>query len=157
MLRKKIGPLQGADRFKASEYAYNTVIFAGIGDGVDVGAGANRGQIGVSSLPACQGIAYSVGSNRQSSRTALGGKPCAGLEVSGRENDTSDDGWLGRGDLRELVDFRLQSLLIDFEIHVKLVSTRRQRMSVPILVDQILGRHFPYGTEPLRTPWAHPD
>jgi len=119
MLRAEIGPLQGADRFKCSEYAHNTVIFAGVGDGVDVGTRPNRRQIGVSSLPAGKGIAYGVGSQRQASLAAFGAKPRARFEVGRSKDHAGNDGRRGCGDLGELVDFRLQSLLIDFEIHVR--------------------------------------
>src|SRR5262249_36463147 len=114
MLRAEIGPPQGADRFQPSEYAHNTVIFAGVGDGVDVGTRPNRRQIGVSSLPASKGIAYGVGSQRQASLAAFGAKPSARCKVGRSKDHASDDGRRGCGDLCEFVDLRLQSLLIDF-------------------------------------------
>src|ERR1700722_7361436 len=49
--------LERADSFKAAENADGAVIHAGVGDGVDVGAGGDGGQIGLGAGPAEEGVA----------------------------------------------------------------------------------------------------
>jgi hypothetical protein len=105
--------LQGTNGFEGAQNAYRAVIFSGIGDGVNMGASANRGGGGIASLPADERVADGIGADGQPGFLAFSGKPGASTEISGRKNDTGDDGRLGFGDLREFVDFRLQTALID--------------------------------------------
>ena len=52
--------LQNADGFEAAEHADAAVVEAGIGNGVDVGAGADGRQVRFGALPAGEGVADGV-------------------------------------------------------------------------------------------------
>ena len=58
--------LQDADGFEAAEHADASVIEAGIGNGVDVRAGADGRKVWIAALPAREGVANGVFAARES-------------------------------------------------------------------------------------------
>ena len=103
--------LEGADGFEAAENADGAVVHAGVGDGVDVRAGGDGGQIGLGADPAEEGVADSVFADDEAFGFGEALEPCAGAEIVGREDDAGDGGAFGGrldggegGERVELVD-----------------------------------------------------
>ena len=84
--------LEGADGFEAAEDADGAVVHAGVGDGVDMGAGGDRGEIRFGAEPADEEVADGVLADLEVFRGGEFFEPCACTEVVGREDDAGDGG-----------------------------------------------------------------
>ena len=87
--------LEGADGLEAAEDADGAVVHAGVGDGVDVGAGGDGGEIGLGADPAKEGVADGVFADGEACVLGEPLEPGAGAEIVGREDDAGDGGARG--------------------------------------------------------------
>ena len=87
--------LEGADGFEAAEHADGAVVHAGVGDGVDVRAGGDGGEIGLGAGPAEEGVADGVFTDVEAFVLGEFAQPGARAEVVGREDDAGDGGAFG--------------------------------------------------------------
>ena len=88
---------EGADGFEAAEDADGAVVHAGVGDGVDVRAGGDGGEVGFGAEPADEGVADGVLADLEVFRGGEFFEPGAGAEVVGREDDAGDGGAVADG------------------------------------------------------------
>ena len=86
------GALEGADGFEAAKHADGAVVHAGVGDGVDVGAGCDGGEVRFGAHPAEEGVADGVFADLEAGFGGEGLEPGAGAEVVGGEDDAGDGG-----------------------------------------------------------------
>ncbi len=70
-LRRKATLLQSADRLQAAQHTDRAVEFAGVGNGVDMRAGADGCQLGPRPSPAGKHVAHRVFAHRQPGGAAL--------------------------------------------------------------------------------------
>ena len=84
------GALQGPDGFEAAQHADRAIVHAGVGNGVNVGAGGDGREVRILARPSREGIAYGVFTDFQSGfgTKALHVSPCR--QIGGREDDARD-------------------------------------------------------------------
>ncbi len=122
------GALQRADGFQAAEHADRAIVAAGVRNGVDVGAGADRGQLGRGSGPAREGVAHGVFANVESGFGAQALEPGAGLAVGIREDDARDCGRGGIGEGGERFQFLHDLAFTNVERHLVTSGWRFQSL-----------------------------
>ena len=112
MERRGLNPsfLQNANRFETAQHADASVIEAGIGNGVDVRAGADRRERRIAAFPARKGVADCVFAHGQARFFAQALHVGAGAHVRLAEDDARHHRRLGLGDLRQRHQLRHEAV-----------------------------------------------
>ena len=99
------GALQGANGFKSAENADGSVVGAGVGNGVDVGAGGDGREVRLGAMPASEGVADGVFGDGEPGFFAKVLDVFAGAQVGLIEDHARDDRRLVLRDERKRGEF----------------------------------------------------
>src|SRR6266481_1144477 len=117
VLGPKSASLQRADRFEAAKDSHDTVVFAGIGNRIDVRTCADGRSRGISSAPAREDISNGILSYVEASFFAARDHPRAGFQVCRSEKDAGDRRSFSVRKGGESFQFREEPFLINFQLH----------------------------------------